>query len=236
MWSNLGESARFRGDFAAAEKLYQKALDAVREIGHRESEAIYLTNLSVAMLGLGKFAEAESELRKAIALTDGENFCSLSETFSGLTEAFIGQGKFDDALTAARRALSLARDSENDLDIGTAWRVLGQALSVTSNGNTSTETPPRQRLIATNRAAETPLAEDCFTESLAVFQKIKAEVEQARTLRAWAQHDRTHGRSSDSSKRLALACDIFHRLGARGEVAATEALLKEPVQDARFQS
>src|SRR5437868_6641673 len=79
MWSNLGESARFRGNHAAAEELYQKALAATRQIGHRDSEAIYLTNLSAARLGVGKFSEAETDLRQVIALTVGNNFCALAE-------------------------------------------------------------------------------------------------------------------------------------------------------------
>ena len=212
MWSNLGESARFRGNYAAAEDLYQKALTAVRRIGHRESEAIYLTNLSAARLGLKKFSQAESELREVLALTDGNNFCALAETFSALGEACIGQGKIDEALDAARRALSLARESENDLDIGTAWRTLGQALSAARgsvNGETSTD------------------PDSCFRQSLEVFEKIKAEVEQARTQRAWAEHDFRLGRRHEAHHRLEKALTIFHKLGALGETAGTEALLQE---------
>lgn len=221
MWSNLGESARFRGDYARAEQLYLKALDAVREIGHRDSEAIYMTNLSGARLGLRKFAQAETELREAIALTGGNHFCALSETFSNLAEACIGQSKFEDALAAARRALTLARESENDLDLGTSLRALGHALSVMN----SNSTPPANGQPATGSEPRTP--EQCFAESLAVFLKIKAEVEQARTLRAWAQHELQHARNDQSKARLIDAGAIFKKVGAKAEAAETENLLQE---------
>ena len=52
MWSNLGESARLRGDCQAAAELYEKALAIARETANRESEIIYLNNLAGARLGL----------------------------------------------------------------------------------------------------------------------------------------------------------------------------------------
>jgi class 3 adenylate cyclase/tetratricopeptide (TPR) repeat protein len=336
MWSNLGESARFRGDYARAEQLYQKALEGVREIGHRDSEAIYLTNLSGAQLGLGKFSQAEAELRQAIDVTRGNNFCALSETYSNLSDACIGQNKIEDALAAATRALALARESENDLDLGTSLRALGRALSLADSesgsgaaadmcdagtsadvrkisGELSNEERSTQNLFGVhplgcqsersesteatrasdsdtlkgghrtaeglaavssgsgelreganqdtlkgghrtgeglaavssgsgglresanedtlkgghrtgNGAEATP--EECFAESLAVFQKIKAEVEQARTLRAWGQHDLRHARIAESRARLIQAGAIFTKLGARSEAAETENLLQ----------
>ena len=221
MWSNLGESARFRGDFQRAEQLYQKALDAVREIGHRDSEAIYLTNLSGAQLGLRKFVQAEAELREAIELTRGNSFCALSETYSNLSQACIGQNKLEDALVAAQRALVLAQESENDLDLGTSLRALGHALSLArSNGHSATP--------GSADAAQPKIPEQCFADSLSVFQKIKAEVEQARTLRAWAQHDLRHARTDQSKTRLREAGEIFKRVGARTEAEETEHLRQEP--------
>jgi tetratricopeptide (TPR) repeat protein len=73
MWSNRGESARLRGDCASAKDLYQKALGIAREIGHRESEIIYLSNLAGARLGLRQFEQAETDLREVIALAATPN-------------------------------------------------------------------------------------------------------------------------------------------------------------------
>jgi tetratricopeptide (TPR) repeat protein len=133
MRSNLGESARSREDYHRAEQLYERALAAVRQIGHRESEAIYLSNLSAARLGLQKYQQVEADAREALALVDGSDFCAHAEAYAFLSEACLGQGKLPEALDAAQRALNLARESENDLDLGIAWRTLGQVLAARNN-------------------------------------------------------------------------------------------------------
>jgi predicted ATPase/class 3 adenylate cyclase len=221
MYSNLGEIARFRGDYSSAVELYEKALFIARQIGHRESELIYITNLAAARLGLNAFVQAETDLRQAIALTGGRNSCALAEAFSLLAEACLGQGKREDAFEASRRALELASESENDLYLGTAWRTLGQVLCATG------ASPPGNDGI--------PSAGDCFAESLRVFQKMNAEGEQARTLRAWAELDFQQGRLAEAAKKSEAAKTIFQRLGAEFEAARTEAIFQEPTapQNAR---
>jgi class 3 adenylate cyclase/tetratricopeptide (TPR) repeat protein len=200
MWNNLGETARSRGDFLAAEGLYQKALAEVRQIGHRESEVIYLTNLSGARLGLRKFAQVEADAREAIALTAGANSCALSATYSFLSEACLAQGKKDEALDSAKRALALAQESENDLDLGTAWRTLGQAV----------EGEPG--IVGGASAVPDPAA--CYTESLCIFDRIHAEGEQARTLAVWAQFEHRQDRPEAAQQKSEAARAILVRLGA----------------------
>ena len=65
----------------------------------------------------------------------------------------------------------------------------------------------------------------CFAESLAVFRKINAEGEQARTLRAWAEFDLREGRTETGRARAHEARTIFLRLAATPEVFRTDALL-----------
>jgi class 3 adenylate cyclase/tetratricopeptide (TPR) repeat protein len=224
MWSNLGESARAQGDYASAERLYETALAAVRQIGHRESEAIYLTNLSAARLGLRKFQQVESDLREAMALTDGTNFCALSASYSFLAEACAGQGKLVEAFDAASRALDLARESENDLDRGTAWRTLGRVAAISKGARVS---PGAVGL----HPGATNTAEDCFARSLEVFKKINAEGERAMTLRAWAEFELKHGQKIQGRRKAEEARAIFMRLGAGPEAAVIEKLLQEvPVE------
>src|SRR5947209_20613157 len=115
----------------------------------------------------------------------------------------------------------MARESESDLDIGTSLRVLGHALSLT---NTVMGASAK---VADTEIAEPGNPEQCFAESLAVFRKIQAEVEQARTLRAWAQHDLRQGWTAESQVRLAEASVIFEKVGALAEAAETENLLQE---------
>ncbi len=219
MWSNLGESARLRGDHAAAVGLYQQALAIAREIGHRESEIIYLINLSGARIGLRQFALAEADLREAIALGGTPLSGALSEASGLLSEALLGQGQQAEALDFARQALRLARQSENELDLGGAWRALGQVLAALEPNP-----PPVPEAVAGD-GSPVVAAGACLAESLRVFERMNARGEQARTLRAWAECERQCGRIEESRAKLAAALGLFEQLGATSEVAATAALL-----------
>jgi predicted ATPase/class 3 adenylate cyclase len=211
MWSNLGECARLRGDDSAAAELYEKALAIARQIGHRESENIYFTNLAGARLGLGEFAAVEADLRELISHSGSENTCSLAETYIFLAEACLGGGKLAPAFEAVQRGLALAKESENDLFVGCAWRTLGRVAA--AGGRVPSE----------NQGSAKPLAdpEACFHESLRVFEQMNAEGEQARTLRDWAQLDAEKGDNAASGKKIAAASDIFRRLGMDAEVEKT---------------
>ena len=219
MWSNLGESARLRGDYEAAAGLYQKAIAISRQIGHRESEIIYLTNLSGARLGLRQFEQAEEDLRQVITLTGTPNSCVLSESYSFLSEACLGQAKLSEAMDAAQRALALAQQSGSYLDLGGAWRALGQAAAAMKNPRAGDN---RERAVVSDLAEP----EVCFAESLRVFKQMNAEGEQARTLRAWAEFEFNQGRGDEGRKKSEAARAMFLRVGAASEVARTEALLE----------
>jgi tetratricopeptide (TPR) repeat protein len=208
MLSNLGESARSRGDYRRAEELYEKALAAVRQISDRDSEAIYLSNLSAARIGLGKFQQVEADAREALTLVGGSNFCAHSETYAFLSEACLGQGKLKEALDAANRALGLARETENDLDLGIAWRTLGQVLAAWNKHQN--DAPADGAWL--NEICSNP--DGCFHESHRIFKKINAESEAARTLRAWAEFDLQNGRVQEGNKKLEEAQTILRRLGA----------------------
>lgn len=205
MLSNLGESARARADYHRAEGLYERALNAVRQIGHRESEAIYLSNLSAARIGLQKYQQVEADAREALALVEGSNFCAHSETYAFLSQACLGQGKLREALETANRALNLARETENDLDLGIAWRTLGEVLSAWNNDPGAGPNGPLNEMCSEPEA--------CFQESHRIFAKINAEGEAARTLRAWAEFDLQNDRQQEGQRKLADAQAIFRRIG-----------------------
>jgi tetratricopeptide (TPR) repeat protein len=171
MFSNLGESARLRGEFQRAADLYQKALAIARGIGERSSEMVYLNNLAGARLGLRQFAQAECELREAIALTGVPNSCVLAETFSFLAAACLGQGRRTEALAAAERAVVVAQESGNVWDLAGSWRALGEVLGDLVRAG---ETIPA-RLRSTD---------ECFAESLRLYETIGAQDEAARTRQA----------------------------------------------------
>jgi tetratricopeptide (TPR) repeat protein len=180
MFSNLGESARLRGDYSRAIELYLKALAGAREMGDRSSEMVYLSNLAGARLGLNQFAEAEIDLRQAIAITGMPKSCTLAETYSFLAQACLGQHKLPPALEAARRAVAIGRETGNHYELAGSWRTLGQVLTAI-------------RSAAKAGGATTPCllpfeeADQCFAESVRLYETIGAANEKARTLQIWTE-------------------------------------------------
>jgi class 3 adenylate cyclase/tetratricopeptide (TPR) repeat protein len=211
MWSNRGEAARLRGDYAAAVHLYEEALAISRQIGSRESEMVYLSNLAGARLGLRQFEKAETELREVIALSSSTNSCALAETYTFLSECCLGQGKLVEAMETARRALVLAKESESFLYLGGAWRSLGK---VTARLEPQSQTP-----LSPDEPAR------CFEEALRVFHQMKADAEQARTLRDWAEFEIQQGRADEARKKLGQASRLFSQLDAAPELSRTAELL-----------
>lgn len=218
MWSNLGESARLRGDFAQAFTFYEKALAIARLIGNRESELIYRSNLTGARLGLGQFKEAEKDLRELIPLAVNRTSSILSEAFAFLAEACLGQGDFSEAMQAAKRSLDLARQSGNELDRGIAWRLIGRLLA-----RKYLETPQQFRKDAAAEAEP----RHCFSESLALFNRMNSNTEQARTVRAWGEYEVALGHTRQGLAKLKEAWSKFQALGIVNEAESTEALIKE---------
>jgi tetratricopeptide (TPR) repeat protein len=155
---------------------------------------------------------------------DGSDFCAHAEAYAFLSEACLGQGKLQEALDAAQRALNLAGESENDLDLGIAWRTLGQVLAAR---NHSTGSAPVQRSNGRSLVAPKSHSEPdaCFFESHQIFKKIKAEGEAARTLRLWGNFDLENGRAREGNQKLHEAETIFRQLGG---IASSAAFTEEP--------
>ncbi len=219
MWSNRGESARVSGNYEAAAKLYAEALAIAGQIGSRESALIYLSNLAGVRLELKQFEQAEVDLRQVIGGTSAPNSCSLSEAYTFLGEACLGQGKFTEAGEMAQKAIKLAQESESPLYLGAAWRTLGRTgVRVFKDGGRT----PRDADLGTTTIDSSA----CFAESFRVFGLMKAEGEQARTLRDWAEHEFQQGRRDEARRRLEEARDIFLHLGATLEAANTGDLLR----------
>lgn len=218
MWSNRGETARARSDFASAAALYEKALAISREIGARESEMIYLVNLSAARVGLRQFAQAESDLRAVLAPAAAAQYFDLSEIYTQLSEACREQGKLVEAVASARRALELAQASGNSLLSADAWRTLGRAL--TGASSTAGERASRE-------VPQLPDDPDfCFKESLQIYQHIGAKGEQARTLRLWAELDLKRHRIDDARSKLMEAQGGLQELRMTADLDEVEKLLK----------
>ena len=216
MWSNLGESARARGDFNTAVELYDQALTLARQIGHRESELIYLSNLSGARLGLGLFEQVELDLRNVIAQTLTPNTCTLSEVYAFLSEACLGQDKLAEASEAAHKALDLARESENSLNLGGAWRALGRVRVRALN------CPHLSQDDSDDAEERSPAPALCFAESLRIFRHMNAAGEQARTLHVWGEFEIGQGQFDHGREMLQEARTIFLKQGAVFQAGDTE--------------
>jgi serine/threonine protein kinase/tetratricopeptide (TPR) repeat protein len=202
--NSLGETARLRGDYRTAFARYQEALAIAREIGNRNGEILYLSNLGGTRVGLGEYAEAEADLRQSIEMATVAGYIGLSENYRFLAEALVEQDRVDEAREAALRALELGSEIENHEHIAEAWRVLG---IVASRASAPVEVEGEARDAAS-----------CFGESLAIFTRIQMEAERARTLRDRARHEFAHGDGAHGLKLWNEALEIFTRLQMTPEV------------------
>jgi serine/threonine protein kinase/tetratricopeptide (TPR) repeat protein len=202
--NSLGETARLRGDYAAALARYQEALAIAREIGNHVGEILYLSNLGGARVGLGDYESAEADLRQSIELATAAGYVGLSENYRFLAEALLGRGRVEEAREAALRALELGGGIENQEHIAEAWRVLGL---VASRLEASVEV-----------GGEAADAAGCFNRSLQIFKRIQMEAERARTLRDWARHELSHGDSERGRQLWREALEAFRRLRMTLEV------------------
>ncbi|HEX3560788.1 MAG TPA: protein kinase [Pyrinomonadaceae bacterium] len=202
--NSLGETARLRGDYAAAFSRYQEALSIAREIGNHVGEILYLSNLGSARVGLGEYDAAESDLRRTIELATAAGYVGVSENHRFLAEALLGQGRLEEARVSALHALELGGGIENQEHLAEAWRVLGLVAS-------RLKAP-----IAVN--GETRDAAACFNQSLEIFTRIQMEAERARTLRDWAHHELSHGDPARGQELWREALEAFTRLRMTLEV------------------
>lgn len=70
----------------------------------------------------------------------------------------------------------------------------------------------RPRFGGSSPVAKAPEPASCFRESLRVFTEMKAEAEQARTLRAWSKFELEQGRKAEGIQKEVQAKGIFTRL------------------------
>jgi predicted ATPase/class 3 adenylate cyclase len=210
MWSNLGETARMRGDYRAAIGYYEKAIGVAREIGSVESELLYLSNLGGARTGLGTVNDhtlAEANLQEVIDRNIPHAFL-FAETYRFLAEARLGQGKVESALAAAEKALAFAERTENQDHLAAAWRVLGEIAAKFERPNSLQNQSTAMR--------HDPV--ECFTRALKIFETMGSSAERARTLRVWAECEQARGHAVVRDKLWREARDIFQQLDMPLEV------------------
>ena len=210
--NNLGENARMRGDLAAAEEIYTREMHMVREIGNRDGEIVCLNNIGGTKVGLGRFQEAESDLLRAIELSQSLSSFVLPESVRFLAEARLGLGRVEEAAHDALRSLEMALEAGDPEVAGAAWRALGSIASRAGR----VDTPE----------GETLDAEGCFERSSQTFSSIGARGENARTLREWGRYEMARGELERGRALLARAAAIFNDLNMSLESARVGEILR----------
>ncbi|MGB7922439.1 MAG: tetratricopeptide repeat protein [Pyrinomonadaceae bacterium] len=199
MLITMGEIVRLRGDYPAAVKLYEEALEIARDIGERTGQIICLNNLAGVRVGLGDYDEAEADLRQVISMAGPASYQVLAETYSFLATACLGLGKVEEALEAAQYSLSLGQRTENHELIADAWRALGLVAA---------RLP--QPITIENQSFD---ATACFKESLRLFTESGMQAERARTLRDWARYEQGRGMIEEAHSMMEESRRIFASLG-----------------------
>ena len=169
---------------------------------------ICLVNLGAARIGLHEYEQATRDLRQVLELAESSGWLGLSLAYFFLAEAYVGQGKLEDALSAGQRALGFARETGAQESLGAAWRVLGKVAS-----HVGEPIPVEEG---------TCQVEDCFRQSLDIFEGMGADAECAHTLRAWAHHELKGGNKKQGKKMWTEAKEIFARLDMPAEVKRME--------------
>jgi tetratricopeptide (TPR) repeat protein len=186
----------------AAVNRYQEALAIARQIGFRDAEMLYLSNLGGVRVKLKEYVAAEADLRQVITMAESIPFGQIAETFRFLAEAHLGQNEVHEALNAARRTFAFGKQIGSQEYIAAAWRVLGQV-----------EAQRREPLTLADVEGEFD-ARACFAESLRICDETGMEGEKALTLRAWARFELAHGEKARGEELWQQAREIFVRLGA----------------------
>ncbi|RSN34673.1 hypothetical protein DL990_13640 [Amycolatopsis sp. WAC 01416] len=120
--------------------IYAHGLDAAREGGHRAAEATLRCNLGVALLGIGRYEEAERGLREALAIarelgdSDGE-----ASTLRHVGTIYIRLGRYDEAIATLRTALDALDEAAAPFDRASVLANLGVALTKTGRYDEAAE-------------------------------------------------------------------------------------------------
>ena len=108
-----------------------------------------------------------------------------------LAEGYIAQGDIERAQSNADEALQIALEKGYTFHEAKAYRILGEILSLTDFQS----------------------AEDHFSRSLGIMQRIKARNEEGKTELSWGRACQRHGDSDQARAHLAHAAEIFEELG-----------------------
>lgn len=196
--SNISINQRMLGELDAAEATLQQALELLGD-DHPGMRANVLVNLARVHLDRQDAVEAQAVLERAIQLADRTaTYGILDEALFCLGQAALLQGQLPEANARARQAIDRATQTNQNVQLGCAHRLLAQAQAAADVAD--------------------PEAKRGFARSVEILRTTGDREELAHSLLARARHLRALGEPADELD--AQARTLFEELDMRWRLEA----------------
>jgi len=169
-WRIEGNRLYFYGDFAGAERAYNRGVAVTRELGNREELANLLQGFAVIAQAGRKWADAETNLREAVALRV-ETGDDPSPVQDQLAELYISMGRMSDAERILENSRAAASQSKAHESLGEISQM--QSVVARSKGE----------LDRAQQLADASVVEFRFTRNPALLAEALANASSIATLR-----------------------------------------------------
>ncbi len=203
---NLGGVYLNQGDLDRAAGYYQQSLEMWQELGSNYAIALLHNNMGAVALRKGDLDEATTLLQRSLEMFQeigSSDF--LAEVYRHQALGHLGRGALDAALDCAQRSLAVALEQEMQLEEGATRRVLGQVHMA-------------------RQGPHLAQAEQELRESLRILEGLNSQYEIGKTLFQLARLYLMRGEHAPMQRYLRQAKGIFEELGARLDLAETQAL------------
>lgn len=203
---NQGENYREKGDFVRALSLYQQAYKIAGEAEDPDTQTYARGNMGWAWYGLGDYEQAQRAFEEAYntasTIPDEKERCgTIAEQLYGMAMVSLSRQEWLIAWHLGCEALEQAQKSDENRELGYAWRTLGDALTLL-----------RIRPIHSQSITLPSSTDDYYANAISAFKAISAEVEIARTLFAQAKSLVKRGNAGKASPLFRESIVIFTRL------------------------
>ena len=205
--SAMGESNLIRGEWNSSLKLFHKALEISENIEHSPTQAEILSMIGKLQINSGDWDNARTNFNKSIEMYEKTIPFRISNVLVNLSELNISEESFDDAYTNLERAYDIVSKSgiepkKINIEINFGRAYLKQYESKGIKENISNAKKYFESALKLAEKFERPLSQgialrelgilysrdnqknksiDDFNKSFAIFQKINARYELAKT-------------------------------------------------------
>ena len=127
--SYLGNLYEFSAEYKKAEKEYELALKLSDSLNNTQVKAVSYNNLAELYYSQGRYAEAESLYRQALAIREnvlGKNHPDTAESYNNLALLYKTQGRYEEAEPLLKKALEIRENvlGENHPDTAGSYNNL----------------------------------------------------------------------------------------------------------------